>query len=148
MTVVEWRSPRADVGDERAREVRMNELISAAESEDVSALRWELLKDFGHDEMANQLLGIPFASSEEQHDRSEALHEILRILKVLCGSEDAARRWLFRESYFSKAGGDQPYVSLENEEFWPMQVMLDWLIVFEKFQNDGRGSFPDLFPAE
>lgn len=126
----------------------MNKPSPASESEDVAALRWELLKDFGHDEMANQLLGTALTSSAERHDRSEALHEIFRILKVLCGSDNAARRWLFSESYFSKAVGDQPYVSLENDEFWPMQVMLDWLKVFEKIHNDGLGSFPDLFPAE
>lgn len=126
----------------------MNKSSPASESEDVTALRWELLKDFGHDGMANQLLGLSITSGVERQDRSEALHEILRILKVLCGSESAARRWLFRESYFSKAAGCQPYVSLENEEFWPMQVMVDWLKVFEKIHNDGLGSFPDLFPAE
>lgn len=126
----------------------MDDLCPSVESDDVAALRWEALKDFGHDQFVDQLLGLGGPARIEQFDRSQALHEILGLLKFLCGSEDAARRWLFRESYFSEAAGCEPYVSLENDEFWPMQVMLDWLKVFEKIHKDSGASFPELFPGD
>ena len=126
----------------------MNDTNRLAESDDIVAMRWDALVNFGHDEFVNQLLGLPGTCEVEQIDRREAFDEMLRSLKILCGSDDAARRWLFSNSFFGQAAGSLPYLSLENNEFWPMQVMLDWLKVFVRIQEEGLGSFPDLFPGE
>jgi hypothetical protein len=116
--------------------------------DEFAELRWEALKDFGHDEFVNQLLSSGRFCAGEERDRKEALLEILSSLKTLCGSEEAATRWLFRHSFFSEAAGSPPYLSLENHEFWPMQVMLDWLKVFLRMQEDGTATFPELFPGD
>lgn len=126
----------------------MNEANRFTESDDFADLRWEALSILGHDELVNQLLGLAGACEVEQHDRRQTLEEILSSLKLLCGSDDAARRWLFSESFFHEAVGSPPYVSLENGEFWPMQVMLDWLKVFVRIRDEGFGSFPELFPEK
>lgn len=126
----------------------MNDTNGFVESDDIAALRWEALTNFGHDEIVNQLLGLPDACEVEKLDRREAFDEILRALKILCGSDDAAIRWLFNNSFFSAAAGSDPYYSLENREFWPMQVMLDWLKVFVRIQEEKLGSFPELFPGK
>ncbi|MFS0850068.1 hypothetical protein AB3M93_11460 [Novosphingobium panipatense] len=124
------------------------EVDRAEESEAVKALRSEAWETFGHDEFVDQLLGLPYGKAGERHDRSITLNSILAILSRFCGTTEAGCRWLFRPSAYSSAAEGLPYYSLDNSEYWPMEVMLDWLRVIEKIQTDRGLSFPELFTSE
>lgn len=124
------------------------ELNQSEDTAAIRALRSQAWETFGHDEFVNQLLGLPYGNAAERYDRSLNLNSILEILTGMCGSVEAGCKWLFSSSKYSEVAESQPYYSLDNGEFWPMEVMLDWLRVIENLRVNGGVDFSELFPIQ